>query len=219
MGQDNCLGSAKISIYDQHGGKQRKQGCKPPSGGFDGQLMEQRSTYRARFVALDIALVLMKAKALRAILFNQLRVGLRAALGGTVFASWVPPLLLISFMLSNYALRWNLFSSPLDEIMRGMLFAFYMGGLAFLNGSICLVLLGFPTLLLLWLLQLRAPIFSAVAAVLVVVILGHNSRADVGDDLMMFAFFAVVTGFIAGLYARRCGIAALGSRRSRRHEL
>ena len=36
--------------------KQNKQGCKPRSGGFDGQLMEQSPTYRAFFGALDIAL-------------------------------------------------------------------------------------------------------------------------------------------------------------------
>jgi hypothetical protein len=38
--------------------KQHKQSCKPLSGGFDGQLMEQRSVSRAHFVALDITLEL-----------------------------------------------------------------------------------------------------------------------------------------------------------------
>lgn len=32
------------------------RGCKPHSGGFDGQLMEQSPTYRALFVAMDITL-------------------------------------------------------------------------------------------------------------------------------------------------------------------
>ena len=39
--------------------KQNTLGCKPHSGGFDGQLMEQSPTYRALFVALDITLGLM----------------------------------------------------------------------------------------------------------------------------------------------------------------
>ncbi len=35
------VGPARILIYDEHAEKQQQQGCKPLSGGFDVQLIEQ----------------------------------------------------------------------------------------------------------------------------------------------------------------------------------
>lgn len=58
-----------------------QRGCKPYSGGFDGQLLEQCPIFRALFVSLEITLAEQAMEALREIL-HRARTGLK---GGWLF--------------------------------------------------------------------------------------------------------------------------------------
>lgn len=133
--------------------------------------------------------------------WKHLRPALYAALGGVIFATPVPLVLMISFVGTTEAFRENL---PEAASVGTMVFSvLWMGAMAFGVGAMYLVVVGFPTLLLLWLLRLRHPIFPTIIAALVSLV---SSREG---DWALWGLFGVSTGLVAGMYARRCGLDAL----------
>jgi hypothetical protein len=129
--------------------------------------------------------------------WKRLRPAFYAALGGVMFAAPAPFVLMTSFSGASEAI------SGTASVGAALFGALFMGLIAFGVGAMYLLVVGFPTLLLLWLLRLRHPFFPMAIAVLVSLI---SSRQE---DWPLWGLFGVTTGLIAGIYARRCGFDAL----------
>lgn len=168
-----------------------------------------------RAASVTFTLELMDLAAVRASLVAELKSALNAALAGTLFAAWVPPVLFASYVAASAVIDGRMIPVQfLEDVGRSAFAVLALGGLAFLIGGICLVMLGFPALLLLWLLRLRHPIFASAAAIAFVSV-GRLEH----DDLPVFLSVAAVTGYVAGAYARRGGSARMPNFSERHHEL
>ena len=144
----------------------------------------------------------MNFSGVRTCLGKELRPAFFAALGGTVGAMWVPPLMMVLFTATT-ALSWI----GLTEVpgTTGIFGALFVGLFAFLVGVAYLVVIGFPILFVLWLLRLRHPIFPALPALFVSLI----SAGTRWSDMTLYGIVGVATGLVAGVSARRHGNAAL----------
>jgi hypothetical protein len=145
----------------------------------------------------------MNTSGVRTFLWKELRPAFFAALGGTIGAMWVPPLLM-TMATATTVLPWvGMTEAP--GTTNGMFGALFVGLIAFLVGAAYLVVVGFPVLFVLWVLRLRHPIFPALPAALV----SLTSAGTRWSDVTLYGIVGVATGFIAGVYARRHGNAAL----------
>lgn len=144
---------------------------------------------------------LMNSPGVLARLWKHLRPAAYAALGGTIFAAPVPLVLMTFLTGATDAFGSGLSATP--SVGSVILGALWMGMIAFIAGAAYLLVVGFPTLLLMWLVRLRHPIFPTLFAALVSFV---SSRPG---DRELWVLFGVSTGLVAGIYARRCGHDAL----------